>query len=44
VTAGIYSLGYDLNAFGNRFYNSAPKSNYWLGVKLGWEWARKKKS
>lgn len=41
VNAGIYSLGYDLNAFGNRYYNSAPKNNLWAGVKLGWEWGRK---
>lgn len=41
VNAGIYSLGYDLNAFGNRYYNSAPKKNLWFGVKVGWEWAKK---
>lgn len=41
VNAGIYSLGYDLNAFGNRYYNSAPKNNLWAGVKLGWEWGKK---
>jgi iron complex outermembrane receptor protein len=40
VNAGIYSLGYDLNAFGNRFYNSAPKNNLWAGVKVGWEWKK----
>jgi len=38
VSAEIYSLGYDLNAFGNRYYNSAPKQNQWIGVKLGWNW------
>ncbi|REA62670.1 TonB-dependent receptor [Dyadobacter luteus] len=41
VNAGIYSLGFDLNAFGNRYYNAAPKNNLWAGVKLGWEWGRK---
>jgi iron complex outermembrane receptor protein len=40
VNAGIYSLGYDLNAFGSRYYNSAPKSNLWAGVKVGWEWGK----
>ena len=29
-----YSLGNDLNAFGNRFYNPAPSRNYWAGVGL----------
>jgi iron complex outermembrane recepter protein len=43
VNAGIYSLGYDLNAFGNRYYNGAPKNNVWVGVKLGWEWAKTNK-
>ena len=38
VNAEIYSLGYDLNAFGNRYYNGAPKQNQWLGVKAGWKW------
>ena len=38
VSAEIYSLGYDLNAFGNRFYNSAPKQNQWAGIKAGWRW------
>ncbi|GAB2772143.1 TonB-dependent receptor [Rhabdobacter roseus] len=38
VRADIYSLGFDLNAFGNRYYNAAPKSNGWVGVKLGWRW------
>lgn len=40
VNAGIYSLGYDLNAFGNRYYNGAPKNNLWAGVKVGWEWQK----
>ncbi len=38
VSAEIYSLGYDLNAFGNRYYNSAPKHNQWAGIKAGWRW------
>jgi iron complex outermembrane recepter protein len=38
VNADIYSLGYDLNAFGNRYYNAAPKQNLWVGVKAGWVW------
>ncbi|WP_025762015.1 TonB-dependent receptor [Dyadobacter tibetensis] len=36
--AGIYSLGYDYNAFGNRYYNAAPKTNFWAGAKLIWHW------
>ncbi len=40
VNAGIYSMGYDLNAFGNRYYNSAPKNNLWAGLKIGWEWQK----
>lgn len=43
VNAGIYSLGYDLNAFGNRYYNAAPKDNLWAGVKIGWEWQKNSK-
>lgn len=38
VNADIYSLGFDLNAFGNRFYNAAPKENWYGGIKLGWRW------
>jgi len=29
-----YSLGYDLNAFGNRFCNPAATRNYMLTLKL----------
>lgn len=29
-----YSLGNDINAFGNRFFNSAPTRNYYGGVKV----------
>lgn len=27
-----YSLGYDLNAFGNRFYNAAAPASFYLGI------------
>lgn len=30
-----YSLGDDLNAVGNRYYNAAPLRNYYLGMKVG---------
>ncbi|GAB3901813.1 TonB-dependent receptor PqqU [Larkinella knui] len=33
-----YSLGYDLNAFGGRFYNAAPRRNVTGGVKVGVRW------
>lgn len=36
VQAEIYSLGFDLNAFGNRFYNAAPKKNWYGGLKVGY--------
>jgi iron complex outermembrane receptor protein len=29
-----YSLGHDLNAFGGRFYNAAPKRNFSVGCKI----------
>ncbi|WP_437921777.1 TonB-dependent receptor [Sphingobacterium sp. LRF_L2] len=29
-----YSLGNDINAFGNRFFNPAPARNYYLGAKI----------
>lgn len=29
-----YSAGYDLNAFGNRFYNPSATTNYYLGTKF----------
>lgn len=31
-----YSLGNDINAFGNRYYNPAAKRNYFAGVNLKW--------
>ncbi|RYU79569.1 TonB-dependent receptor family protein [Hymenobacter persicinus] len=33
-----YSLGNDLNAFGNRFFQPAPGRNYYGGAQLGWRW------
>lgn len=33
-----YSLGYDLNAFGNRYFNAAPARNFVGGVRLGMSW------
>ncbi|TDB67041.1 TonB-dependent receptor [Arundinibacter roseus] len=36
AAADIYSLGFDLNAFGNRYYNAAPKQNYWSGLKVNY--------
>ncbi|GAB3275875.1 TonB-dependent receptor [Larkinella harenae] len=33
-----YSLGYDLNAFGGRFYNAAPRRNLTGGVRLAVKW------
>ncbi|GAB3181579.1 TonB-dependent receptor [Telluribacter humicola] len=38
VKADLYSLGFDLNAFGSRYYNATPKQNAWLGIKAGWRW------
>ncbi|QKZ13769.1 TonB-dependent receptor [Spirosoma sp. KUDC1026] len=34
----VYSLGYDLNAFGNRFYNAAPARNGLGGVRVSVKW------
>lgn len=31
-----YSLGNDINAAGNRFYNAAPGRNYFAGIGLQW--------
>lgn len=30
----LYSLGNDINALGNRYFNSAPKRNYYAGVRF----------
>jgi iron complex outermembrane receptor protein len=29
-----YSLGNDLNAFGQRYYNPSPERNYFGGIKI----------
>jgi iron complex outermembrane receptor protein len=34
----VYSLGYDLNAFGNRFYNAAPTRNALGGARISVKW------
>lgn len=31
-----YSLGNDINAFGNRYYNAAPTRNFFAGLKLSY--------
>lgn len=31
-----YSLGYDANAFGGRYYQPAPERNWFLGIKLNY--------
>ena len=36
-----YSLGNDINAAGGRYYNAAPKRNYYAGVYLLWTKPRK---
>ncbi|QNH61157.1 TonB-dependent receptor family protein [Hymenobacter sediminicola] len=33
-----YSLGNDLNAFGNRYFQPAPGRNHYGGVQAGWLW------
>lgn len=33
-----YSLGYDLNAFGNRFYNASARRNFVGGFRVGVRW------
>lgn len=32
-----YSLGYDINAFGGRYFQPAPEKNWFLGVKLNYK-------
>ncbi|MBL7744432.1 MAG: TonB-dependent receptor [Chitinophagaceae bacterium] len=32
----VYSLGNDINAAANRFYNAAPRRNYFAGIALQW--------
>ncbi|MEJ8758494.1 TonB-dependent receptor [Pontibacter sp. H259] len=36
LTDETYSLGNDLNAFGNRFYQPAPERNYFGGISLSY--------
>ncbi|MEO7308081.1 MAG: TonB-dependent receptor, partial [Ferruginibacter sp.] len=31
-----YSLGNDINAAGGRYYNAAPKRNYYVGLSFQW--------
>jgi len=31
-----YSLGNDINAAANRFYNAAPERNYYVGLSFQW--------
>ena len=33
-----YSLGNDLNAFGNRFFQAAPGRAWYGGAQVGWRW------
>ncbi|WP_128543536.1 TonB-dependent receptor [Larkinella soli] len=33
-----YSLGYDLNAFGGRYFNASPRRNFLGGVRLAVRW------
>ncbi|MFD1768176.1 TonB-dependent receptor [Sphingobacterium suaedae] len=35
-----YSLGNDINAFGNRFFNPAPPRNFYGGVRISWKTIR----
>lgn len=37
-----YSLGNDINAAANRFYNAAPQRNYYAGISFQWVKAMKK--
>jgi iron complex outermembrane recepter protein len=37
-----YSLGNDLNTLGGRFFNAAPRRNYFTGLKALWNFSRKK--
>jgi len=34
----VYSLGYDINAVGNRYYNASPTRNALAGLRLGLKW------
>lgn len=35
-----YSLGNDINAAGGRYYNAAPKRNFYVGILLQWNYAK----
>ncbi len=35
-----FSLGYDINAFGGRYYQPAPPKNQYFGVKLSYDFGR----
>jgi len=37
----VYSLGNDINAAANRFYNAAPRRSYYAGISLQWIKANK---
>ena len=39
-----YSLGNDINAAGGRYYNAAPKRNYYAGISFQWNTAVGKKA
>jgi iron complex outermembrane recepter protein len=39
----LYSLGNDLNAVGNRFFNPAADRNFFGGLRLKWIWAKDSK-
>jgi iron complex outermembrane recepter protein len=36
-----YSLGNDINAAAGRYYNAAPERNYYAGILLQWQYAKK---
>jgi iron complex outermembrane receptor protein len=36
LTDKKYSLGNDLNGFGNRYFNAAPGRNFYAGLQLQW--------
>ncbi len=33
----LYSLGNDINAAGNRYFNPAPTKNYYVGIRIGFQ-------
>lgn len=39
-----YSLGNDINAAAGRYYNAAPKRNYYAGISLQWNYVKTKNS